>query len=82
MDVLKQWFSYRKKDRSRPQIGNRRPISPLNQIQPETWLPEYTQELLNVLHILTRLVDLEPLQKDLLEKIIEGPIISSDEVKS
>jgi hypothetical protein len=26
--VLRQWFSYRKKDREKPQIGDRRPPSP------------------------------------------------------
>ena len=58
--VLTQWFSYRCRDRSRPMIGDRRPPSPLGDIQPEGWLAEYTTELLNVLHVLGRLVALEP----------------------
>jgi hypothetical protein len=33
--VLRQWFSYRKKNRERPQIGDRRPPSPLGDIQPD-----------------------------------------------
>lgn len=44
--VLLQWFSYRKKKRERPIIGDRRPPSPLGDIQPDHWLPEYTTELL------------------------------------
>ena len=37
-EVLWQWFSYRKLDRSRPIIGDRRPPSPLDKIQPDHWL--------------------------------------------
>lgn len=78
MHVLKQWFSYRKKDRSRPIIGDRRPPSPLGDIQPDHWLPEYTSELINVLHVLARLVALEPKQTDVLKRIVEGPTHSVD----
>ncbi len=79
--VLTQWFSYRKKDRNRPSIGDKRPPSPLGDIQPDHWLPEYTTELLNVLNILGLLVDLEPVQSDLLGKICDGPLISEAELK-
>lgn len=74
--VLLQWFSYRKKDRDRPIIGDRRPPSPLGKIQPDHWLAEYTTELINVLNILGWLVELEPQQAALLEKICDGPLIS------
>lgn len=73
--VLVQWFSYRKKNRERPMIGDRRPPSPLGDIQPDTWIAEYTTELLNVLNVLGLLVDLEPAQADLLRRICEGPTI-------
>ena len=56
MNVLTQWFSYRKKDRRRPIIGDRRPPSPLSDIQPDHWLAEYTSDLLDLLHVLGRLV--------------------------
>jgi hypothetical protein len=75
MDVLKQWFSYRRKDRSRPLIGDKRAPSPLSDIQPDHWLPEYTSELLNVLHVLTRLVALEPAQAAVLQRIVAGPTV-------
>jgi hypothetical protein len=74
-NVLRQWFSYRKKNRERPQIGDRRKPSPLGDIQPDRWLPEYTTELINLLNILGRLIDLEPHQAALLERICEGPLI-------
>jgi hypothetical protein len=79
--VLLQWFSYRKKHRERPIIGDRRPPSPLGDIQPDHWLPEYTTELLNVLNVLGLLVELEPKQADLLERICAGPLISGEELK-
>jgi hypothetical protein len=75
--VLRQWFSYRKRNRERPQIGDKRSPSPLGEIQPDRWLPEYTSELINVLNVLAMLVELEPKQADLLERIVEGPLIPS-----
>src|SRR5262245_52775154 len=73
--VLTQWFSYRKKNRERPIIGDRRPPSKLGDIQPDHWLAEYTTELLNVLHVLALLVELEPNQAKLLEAICGGPLL-------
>jgi len=73
--VLRQWFSYRKKNRERPQIGDRRPPSPLGDIQPDQWLPEYTTELLNVINVLGLLAKLEPKQEALLKEICDGPLI-------
>jgi len=54
--VLLQWFSYRRKHRERPIIGDRRHPSALGDIQPDHWLPEYTTELLNVINTLAMLV--------------------------
>lgn len=73
--VLTQWFSYRKKNRERPIIGDRRPPSKLGDIQPDHWLAEYTTELLNVLHVLAMLVELEPAQAKLLEQICAGSLL-------
>jgi Type ISP C-terminal specificity domain len=78
--VLRQWFSYRRRDRSRPIIGDRRPPSPLDSIRPASWLPEYTTDLLNLLNVLGRLISLEPAQADLLNRICAGPLRSVDEL--
>jgi hypothetical protein len=75
--VLTQWFSYRKKDRSKPPMGDKRPPSKLSEIQPAGWLAEYTTELLNVLNVLGRLVALEPVQADLLTRICKGTRINA-----
>ena len=79
--VIVQWWSYRREDRSKPPMGDKRPPSELSRIQPKAWLPEYTTELLAVLRILTRLVALEPSQADLLRRIVEGPTIDADTLR-
>lgn len=80
-NVLRHWFSYRKANRERPIIGDRRRPSPLGDIQPDHWLAEYTTELINLLHVLGLLVNLELSQSDLLERICSSGTISSDELK-
>ena len=72
MNVLRQWFSYRRRDRSRPIIGDRRKPSPLGDIQPEHWPAEYTTDLIDLLNVLGRLVQLEPQQAALLDAILAG----------
>jgi hypothetical protein len=79
-NVLRQWFSYRKRNRERPLIGDKRPPSPLGDIQPDHWLPEYTSELINVLNVLTLLVELEPKQAKLLDEICDGPLIPASRI--
>ena len=78
--VLTQWFSYRGRDRTRPMIGDRRPPSPLVDIQPDSWPAEYTTELLNVLNVIGRLVMLEPAQADLLTRVCAGPTLHRDDL--
>lgn len=81
-NVLRQWFSYRRRDRTRPIMGDRRPPSSLDCIQPDHWLAEYTTDLMNLLHVLGRLVMLEPRQADLLNRIIAGPLLDADELEA
>lgn len=78
--VLRQWFSYRKANRTRPIIGDRRPPSKLGDIQPDHWLAEYTTELINLLNVLGRLVELGQAQAELLEQICSGQTISAEEL--
>jgi hypothetical protein len=80
--VLWHWFSYRRRDRSRPIIGDRRPPSPLEQIQPDGCLPEYTTDLLDLLHVLGRLIALEPQQADLLDRIGASRLLSVEELRA
>lgn len=80
--VVTQWFSYRKRDRSKPPMGDKRPPSPLQDIQPEHWLAEYTTDLLDLLNVLTLLVDIEPQQAALLEQVCDGALISEAELSA
>ena len=80
--VLWQWFSYRRNDRSKPLIGDKRPPSPLDSVKPDHWLSEYTADLINLLHVLGRLVRLEPAQADLLERILEQPLVKLKELNA
>jgi hypothetical protein len=80
--VLRQWFSYRRRDRTRPIIGDRRPPSALDAIQPAHWLPEYTTDLMNLLHVLGRLVLLEPAQAALLQEVLDNPLIAVERLRA
>jgi len=80
--VILQWFSYRKRDRSKPPMGDKRPPSPLQEIQPEHWPAEYTTDLLDLLNVLTLLVELEPEQANLLDRVCDGDLISETELKA
>jgi Type ISP C-terminal specificity domain/N-6 DNA Methylase len=73
-NVLKSWFNYRKKE------PTGRKSSPLDDIHVEEWPSDWTVELIDLLTVLTRLVELEPAQADLLERILAGPIITKDEL--
>ena len=81
-NVIRQWWSYRREDRSKPPMGDRRPPSKLSAIQPTEWLAEYTTEFLAMLRVLTRLVAVEPRQADLLTRIVERPTIDSDALRA
>jgi Type ISP C-terminal specificity domain len=80
-NILKQWFSYRKRDRSKPIIGDRRPPSPLSLIQPDGWLAEYTTDLLDLLNVLGRVIALHDRQADLLARICDGPLIALEDLQ-
>jgi hypothetical protein len=80
--VLWHWFSYRRRGRRRPLIGDRRPPSPLDLIQPDHWLPEYTDDLIDLLHVLGRLIAREPAQADLLKRICEGPLQDTEKLRA
>ncbi len=70
MRVVKRWFDRRKKD------PDGRRSSPLDALVPTTWDPAWTTELLELLNVLTLLVDLEPAQADLLARIAAGPLVT------
>jgi predicted helicase len=72
MNILRKWFGYRKA--TRPRTG--REQSALDDVRPDTWPSAYTTDLVGLLRVLTLVVDLEPSQAELLEKVMEGPRIT------
>jgi len=62
-NVVKSWFDYRK---AKP-AGRRG--SPLDDIHVDSWEPDWTSEFIDLLTVLTRLVDLEPAQAELLAAV-------------
>lgn len=60
-------------------MGARR-SSPLQQIQATAWRAEYTSELIDLLHVLGLLANLETEQAELLARIVDGPTITVDEL--
>lgn len=45
------------------------------------WLPEYTTELINVLNVIGLLVEAEPVQASLLERICSGLLIAGEDLR-
>ncbi|WP_406499636.1 hypothetical protein OG936_33490 [Streptomyces sp. NBC_00846] len=72
-NVIKSWFDYRKKE-----PGGRR-SSPLDDVNATVWDPDWTGEFLDLLSVLTRLVDLEPQQAQTLEAILTRGITTLDD---
>jgi hypothetical protein len=70
MRIVRKWFDYRKKN------PRGRWSSPLDDINPETWPPKFTSELLDLLNVLGLCIDLEPQQAALLDRICAGPLIT------
>jgi len=75
-NVINSWFNYRKREPAG------RKTSPLDDIHVEEWPTEWTIELIELLTVLTRLVELEPAQADLLERILAGPIATMDDLEA
>ena len=74
MKVLKHWFERR----AREPRGRR--SSHLDTIVAKTWNPDWTTELLETLNVLTLLIDLAPTQADLLGRVLDGSLITVDDL--
>jgi len=72
MNVLRKWFGYRRA--TRPQTRGEQ--SALDDVRPRTWPSAYTTDLLEVLRVLTLVVDAEPAQAALLEKVMQADRIT------
>ena len=72
-NVLRSWFNYRKATPT----GKRR-AGTIDTLHVDAWPTEWTGELLDLLSVLTRLVELHPDQAEVLDEILAGPLASMD----
>lgn len=74
LKVVQSWLGYRMKNRK----GKK--SSPLDDITPASWPPEFTSELLRLLHLLEETLEIYPQQTVLLEQIVEGLLLNADQL--
>jgi hypothetical protein len=74
--IVRRWFAKRK----RHPEGRR--SSPLDDIVAESWDPDWTTELVDLLHVIALLIQLEPDQASVLQEISAGPLITVDDLAS
>lgn len=74
LQVVKSWLGYRMKDRK----GKK--SSPLDDIHPERWTSEFTDELLRVLAILEYTLGQRGKLDQLLEAVCRGPVLAAAEL--
>jgi len=75
-NVLKSWFNYRKA------VPGGKKTSPLDYLHVGAWDPGWTTELIDLLTVLTRLVELEPAQADLLARVVAGPVLTVEDLRT
>lgn len=68
--VVNAWFNYRKANPTGLKT------SPLDDISASTWPTEWNGELIDLLTVLARLVELHPAQAELLDEILAHPLAS------
>lgn len=72
MQVVRKWLGYRTAKGAGRAASS---TSPLDHIRPTSWLPEWSEELRDLVDVLTKTLDLLPLGADLLERVCAGPLI-------
>ncbi|MFF9867073.1 type ISP restriction/modification enzyme, partial [Streptomyces sp. NPDC013953] len=75
MQIIKKWFGYRKAN------PNSRKSSPLDDLHVESWPADWSRELMELLSVLRRLVDLAPVQQDLLDRVLAAPTITTADLE-
>lgn len=78
MNILDRWLGAR----TRKGIGLAAGASatPLDRIRPLVWEDEWNDDLLDLLHMLTRSVDLSTQQDELLQRVLEGPMFIASQL--
>ncbi|MFC7260257.1 type ISP restriction/modification enzyme [Streptomyces lutosisoli] len=76
MQIIKKWFGYRKAN------PNSRKTSPLDDLHVESWPADWSRDLIELLSVLRRLVDLAPAQQDLLDRVLAAPTITAVDLET
>jgi hypothetical protein len=77
MKVIPKWLGYRTAKGTGKAVSSK---SPLDHIRPTEWTEEWNRELRELVHVLTETLDLLPQGVLLLDQILDGPLISADEL--
>ena len=77
MPVLKKWLGYRTAKGTGKAASSK---SPLDQIRPSLWYPEWTNELRKVVHVLKESLSMMDTGAELLDRILAGPLITAEEL--
>lgn len=77
MPVVKKWLGYRTVRGAGRAASSK---NPLDRIRPTTWPDAWSEELLDLLRVLTLTLDAEPRLAELLEGICAGPTFTADEL--
>jgi len=72
--IIRRWFARRKRD------PDGRRSSPLDDVVATRWDSEWTSELVDLLHVVALLIELEPAQAALLDAIVVGPLVSTQDL--
>lgn len=75
-NVINSWLDYRLA------VPRKRKSSPLDAINSTTWDSDWSNELTNLLSIVTQLVELTDEASDLLGRIVAGPLLTRTELAS
>lgn len=77
MVIIPKWLSYRMQGA----VGKAKSSkSPLDKIRPDSWTPEWSAELVEVIEVVKETLGLVSEGKLLLDQIIAGPLVGSDEM--
>ncbi len=77
MQVIKKWLGYRTACGAGRAASS---TSPLDQIRPTKWEPEWSEELREIVHVLTETLKLIPEGVKILDEIMAGELIPADDL--
>jgi hypothetical protein len=83
---VKSWLGFRQKNRRGQRSQSLDDVVPsewsedLDDVVPSEWSKDLGQELLELLWVLEKTLEIYPEQKELLQKVLEGPLFTVDEL--